>query len=199
LRKTNYVLPNDTLPRNRIAIQEQQTMQDRRRLLRHLAAIPFLSLVSSRFGFAESVFPNALGSRARRVRPTDVAWPSPSAWEALKAKVGGRLFAVESPLAVCRADARSPACEAVFKALKNPYYIGEEPALTQTSGWVDAWNSMPSVYAIAAETTADVVAGVNFVRENNLRLFFVHHGVGSEAWSPDGFTRLMDVGAKQTA
>jgi FAD/FMN-containing dehydrogenase len=21
-------------------------------------------------------------------------------------------------------------------------------------------------------------------------LFFVHHGVGSEAWSPDGFTRL---------
>jgi FAD/FMN-containing dehydrogenase len=22
-------------------------------------------------------------------------------------------------------------------------------------------------------------------------LFFVHHGVGSERWSPDGFTRLM--------
>ena len=21
-------------------------------------------------------------------------------------------------------------------------------------------------------------------------LFFVHHGVGSEAWSPDGFTRM---------
>jgi hypothetical protein len=21
-------------------------------------------------------------------------------------------------------------------------------------------------------------------------LFFVHHGVGSEGWSPDGFTRL---------
>ena len=22
-------------------------------------------------------------------------------------------------------------------------------------------------------------------------LFFVHHGVGSEAWSPDGFTRFL--------
>jgi FAD/FMN-containing dehydrogenase len=42
--------------------------------------------------------------------------------------------------------------------------------LTQTSGWVDAWTSAPSVYAVAATKTEDVVAAINFARENNLRL-----------------------------
>jgi len=42
--------------------------------------------------------------------------------------------------------------------------------LTQTSGWVDAWTSAPSVYAVAAKNTKDIVAGVNFARTNNLRL-----------------------------
>jgi FAD/FMN-containing dehydrogenase len=151
-------------------VQEHQPVQNRRRLLRQLAAIPFLSLVSPRFGFAESAPTKALELRTNRVRPTDAAWPSAAVWETLKAKVGGRLVTVESPLTVCRLDSSSAACEAVFKALKNPYYIGEDPALTQTSGWVDAWTSMPSSYAIAARTTADVVAGVNFARVNNLRV-----------------------------
>jgi FAD/FMN-containing dehydrogenase len=57
----------------------------------------------------------------------------------------------------------------VFKNLKNPYYLGEEVGLTQSLGWVDAWTSSPSVYAVAAETTDDVVA-VNFAREHNLRV-----------------------------
>ena len=43
-------------------------------------------------------------------------------------------------------------------------------ALTQTTGWVDAWTSTPSVYAVAARATGDVVAAVNFARENHLRL-----------------------------
>src|SRR5262249_28213426 len=38
------------------------------------------------------------------------------------------------------------------------------------SGWLGAWQSQPSVYAVAAETTADIVAAVNFAREHNLRL-----------------------------
>ena len=32
------------------------------------------------------------------------------------------------------------------------------------------WTSRPSTFAVAAETTGDVVAAVNFARENNLRL-----------------------------
>ena len=42
--------------------------------------------------------------------------------------------------------------------------------MTQTSGWVDAWTSQPSAYAVAAESTADVVAAVKFARDHSLRL-----------------------------
>jgi FAD/FMN-containing dehydrogenase len=64
----------------------------------------------------------------------------------------------------------SPSCTQIFKELKNPYYLGDEIGLTQSLGWVNAWTSRPSIYAVAAETTDDVVAAVNFARENNLRL-----------------------------
>jgi FAD/FMN-containing dehydrogenase len=80
------------------------------------------------------------------------------------------LIKLQSPLAACRAAPNSAECDELFRKLKNPYYIGDEPALTQTSGWVDAWTSAPSVYAVAATRTEDVVAAVNFARENNLRL-----------------------------
>ena len=43
-------------------------------------------------------------------------------------------------------------------------------SLAQTSGWADAWTSRPSVYAVAAENTQDVVAAVNFARQHHLRL-----------------------------
>jgi FAD/FMN-containing dehydrogenase len=58
----------------------------------------------------------------------------------------------------------------VFKDLKNPYYLGDEIGLTQSLGWVDAWTSRPSVYAVAAQTTNDVLAAVNFAREHDLRI-----------------------------
>ena len=53
---------------------------------------------------------------------------------------------------------------------EKSYYLGDEVGLTQTLGWVGAWTSQPSAYAVAARTTADVVAAVNFARQNNLRL-----------------------------
>jgi FAD/FMN-containing dehydrogenase len=54
--------------------------------------------------------------------------------------------------------------------IHNPYFLGDQPGATQTSGWVDAWLSTPSVYAVAAQNTAHVVAAVNFARQRNLRL-----------------------------
>jgi FAD/FMN-containing dehydrogenase len=77
---------------------------------------------------------------------------------------------VKSPLAACQAAPNGAECEEFFKKLKNPYFIGDHPALTQTSGWVDAWTSAPSAYAVAAAKAQDVVAAVNFAREHNLRL-----------------------------
>jgi FAD/FMN-containing dehydrogenase len=88
----------------------------------------------------------------------------------LNKATGGRLFAVHSPLAACTDDPEGLPCREVFRSLKNPYAIGDDVALTQTCGWVDAWTARPSVYAVAAETTGDVVAAVNFAREHNLRL-----------------------------
>jgi FAD/FMN-containing dehydrogenase len=57
----------------------------------------------------------------------------------------------------------------VFKELKNSYYLGDKVGLTQSLGWVGAWTSQPSAYAVAAKATGDVVAAVNFARKNNLR------------------------------
>lgn len=75
-----------------------------------------------------------------------------------------------SPLRACLAGADSDSCAAALKSLANPFFLQEQPGGTQTVGWLDAWTSAPSVYAVAAENIADVVAAVNFAREKNLRL-----------------------------
>jgi FAD/FMN-containing dehydrogenase len=88
----------------------------------------------------------------------------------LNRQTEGRLIKVSSPLKACTDAPDGGLCREVFKELKNPYFIGDDVALTQTTGWVDAWTSQPSVYAVAARRSADVVAAVNFARKNNLRL-----------------------------
>jgi FAD/FMN-containing dehydrogenase len=77
---------------------------------------------------------------------------------------------VRSPLAACSEAPGDAACQDFLGKSRNPYYVGDEPGLTQTSGWAGAWTSAPSVYAVVARNTGDVVAAVNFARENNLRL-----------------------------
>ena len=73
-------------------------------------------------------------------------------------------------MGVCQDVPHSTSCSDVFTELRNPYYIGDHVGLTQTSGWLDGWTSTPSVYAVVARQTADVVAAVNFAREHHLRL-----------------------------
>ena len=102
----------------------------------------------------------------RRVRPSDRDWPSAASWEKLKLQVGGRLEPVQFPLAACQSSFESAGCQAVVKNIRNPYYVGDQPGLTETSGWVDAWVSKPSAYVVAARTADDIAAAVNFAREN---------------------------------
>ena len=141
---------------------------NRREWLKAALAIPFLPVAMS--GGVASALAASLGKVAgglrRRVRPGDPGWPSPAQWEGLKQQVGGRLLQPVSPFA----DRASAAYSEALKHIKNPFYIGDQPALTQTSGWAEAWTSQPSTYAVAAESTADVVAAVNFAREHQLRL-----------------------------
>ena len=140
---------------------------ERREFLKAAVAAPLLPLACSRGAPPSNSYTPAA---PRWVRPGDPDWPSPGAWETLGRQVHGRLIAVESPLDVCRADPHGEVCAELFRNLKNPYYIGDHPALTQTSGWLDAWTSSPSEYAVAAEEAADLAAAVNFARDNRVRL-----------------------------
>ena len=106
----------------------------------------------------------------RRVRPSDAAWPSKESWKRLNDAVGGNLIPVDFPLNACTAAGQTADCKTLFANLKNPYYIGDSPGVTQTLGWVDAWATKPSVYAVAARNADDIAAAVNFARDNNLRL-----------------------------
>jgi FAD/FMN-containing dehydrogenase len=81
--------------------------------------------------------------------------------------------------------------------LRNPFYVGGQPGATQSSGWLDAWMSTPSAYAVAAESAADVVAAVNFARERNLRLVIKGggHSFQGTSCAPDSlliWTRRMN-------
>src|SRR5262249_14226496 len=87
----------------------------------------------------------------------------------LKAKLGDRLVEVHSPFEAC-AKPDDPACAALFKGLKNPYYIRDNVALTQTSGWAEAWTSKPSAWAAIARSSGDVAAALDFARQHRLRL-----------------------------
>jgi FAD/FMN-containing dehydrogenase len=88
----------------------------------------------------------------------------------LKASVGGRLIEPKSLFGPCAAEPNGSACLDAHRSIGNPFWIGDQPAGTQVSGWLNAWTPAPSAYAVKARDASDVVASVNFARENNLRL-----------------------------
>ena len=57
-----------------------------------------------------------------------------------------------------------------LQAMHNPFYMQSKPGNTESQGWLGAWHSQPSKYAIEAVNASDVIAGVNFARQHNLRL-----------------------------
>jgi FAD/FMN-containing dehydrogenase len=110
---------------------------------------------------------NRANAGRTRARPGTPGWPGAQAWHTLRTQTGGRLLALSSPFA--RGQSEAVRAEALA-GLKNPYYIGDNPALTQTSGWQDAWTSRASAYAVAARDALDVSAAVKFAKRHNLRL-----------------------------
>jgi FAD/FMN-containing dehydrogenase len=142
----------------------------RRNLLRSAA---LLSLLSGGFAalLAPSKAANAVATRAtRRVRPADPSWPATASWAKLNDAVGGNLSQVHSLFASCGTDPNGADCLDAHKNLRNPFWIGDQPAGTEVSGWLDAWSPAPSAYAVKARHAADVASAVVFARKNNLRL-----------------------------
>lgn len=120
-------------------------------------------------GTADAQNPPRAGAVIRR-RPSDANWPSQAAWKRLHDEVDGNLIPVEFPIDACVKDVGSASCQNLLNNIHNPYYIGDQPGLTQTLGWVDAWVSKPSVYAVVASNAGHIAAAVTFARENDLRL-----------------------------
>jgi len=132
-------------------------------LLKGLAALPLSAVVAD----------PALGVAVppvRGVRPGEPGWPDPAEWAKLRRRVGGRLVKVTSSFAACTPDPGGPGCTELFQNLRDPFYIGDHVALTQTLGWTDAWTSQASAYAVLANSSADVAAAVNFARRHRVRL-----------------------------
>jgi FAD/FMN-containing dehydrogenase len=132
--------------------------------------------------------PFAQAAARGRVRPGAPGWPSETDWRELGETVGGRLKRGALP------DLADPA---VRKLLSDPFYVGDQPGLTQSSGWLGAWRSSPSAYVVEAESASDVAAVVRFARAHDLRLVIKGRGHsylgGSTA--PDSllvWTRRMD-------
>jgi FAD/FMN-containing dehydrogenase len=103
----------------------------------------------------------AKAAAANRVRPGQPGWPADADWASLGRAVQGRLEPVVPP---------SPDPAAAPKLLSNPFYLGDQPALTQVSGWLDAWRSAPSAYVVKAGDASDVAAAVRFAAAHRLRL-----------------------------
>ena len=150
-------------------------------------------------GMSGAAGPAVAPPTASRVRPGQPGWPTDAQWQQLRQSLGpaiptiptlpalpplpplppiaatpqdtgAALIALQSPWRDCEAAPAGPACTRLFEAAHNPYALGDNPGLTQTLGWVGAWQSSPSVFAVAARSTADVVAAVNFARLHRLRL-----------------------------
>ena len=108
----------------------------------------------------------AAAAPARRVRPGEPGLALPGGLAGFRTAASrradrGRLAAV----GLRRGAGHGRLLESSQRAQGIPYYLGDEPGLTQTLGWVGAWTSRPSVYAVAAKSAADVAAAVNFARD----------------------------------
>lgn len=95
--------------------------------------------------------------------PQGYLWPNSTQWGQLRNRVGSKLIRPKQPWATLRPGA-------IPARLFNPWFLEEQPGATQSTGMYKAWESTASEYAIAARNVADIVAGVDFARENKVRL-----------------------------
>jgi len=51
------------------------------------------------------------------------------------------LLPVNFPLSLLKTDPESAAAKPLWANLKHPHYLGDQPGLTQTLRWIDAWST----------------------------------------------------------
>lgn len=128
---------------------------------RHPFPLPRRRFLGIAAGAAAALATSRVASAAPESTP---GWPSADAWQQLRAKVGRRLIRPTSPWSQLRRGMAVPA------RLLNPWFLEEQAGATQSTGMYRAWNSTPSAYAVAAESSSDIVAAVDFARQRKVRL-----------------------------
>lgn len=127
------------------------------------ASVSFLSAILAATAARSSKLEDRLVKRVDRSSSGDV-------WQELAPQLKGRLKPIEWPISDCIREPGSPVCDAFFKAVDNPFFLGDHPALTQSFGWVGAWTMARSEMVVEAETSEDVAAAVRFARKHDVRL-----------------------------
>lgn len=129
----------------------------------HLQRRTFLGLAAGAAA-ALAVPTVASGVAAASTSAPAHSWPNPSVWAQLRRQVGRRLIRPQQPWAHLKRGMSIPA------RLLNPWFLEEQAGATQSTGMFKAWTSTASGYAVAAESSADIVAAVNFARRHRVHL-----------------------------
>jgi FAD/FMN-containing dehydrogenase len=91
-------------------------------------------------------------------------------WALLAKTLGNRLLRVTDPFAECRIDPTGARCRAVLSLHHNPFAVEEHPAGFHTTGWHGAFGDSTPQYVVAAESSDDVAAVVDFAHANGLQI-----------------------------
>lgn len=116
------------------------------------------------------ICPTVFARPACYCQPHEKCWPTAVEWANLNKKVAGHLLRPTSPLASCLNQENSSTCALAITNIHNPFYNENHPGATQSQGWYQAWQQSISEYAVAAQTTQDVVEAIQFAREHHLRV-----------------------------
>jgi FAD/FMN-containing dehydrogenase len=127
-------------------------------------AVLTVALCSAAIGCATTQAPQVL------CRQDMACWPSAADWQRLRASLHGELAQPQSPLDACRRDFAGAECAAAREAAKNPYALQDDPGATQSLGWLGAWTSASSAYAVVAKDERDVQLAVQFAHAHGVRL-----------------------------
>lgn len=134
----------------------------------------------------------AINNFSCRSIPGDETWPSSADWQALNATVGGRLIATVPQASVCHTTPYANYDEAACSALRqewgvaqtfelkpaefmNAYYQNQScDPFTDVSRPCDLGNY--ASYSIDVTSAEDVLAGLQFAKDKNLRLVVKNTG-----------------------
>lgn len=105
-----------------------------------------------------------------RCLPNEPCWPDAKAWTNLASSLDGKLIKPQSLTRVCDSNFNGREFQDQLVKIKNPFYIQSQAGGTQSQGWLNGWQSTPSIYGVEVHSTKDIALAINFARKYNLRL-----------------------------